>query len=766
MLFPEASHEDRGVTVIKRDGTKAPLDINRIRDVVAWAIKGISGVNASKLEAKCKVRLRNGVTTREIQENLIQACVELATPQAPNWRFVAGRLFLWGLRKDATASEERKSKPYEYSAWAKQQLEDERYDSRLAKYSEFEIKQAESWLVPDRDLHYDYAGMRLWHKRYLIQNEMPQEAFLSCALLLALPEKPKHRLMWARLFYDALSTNKISLATPLLANLRVPNGSLSSCFIAVIDDSLKSIYHALEQAAFISQQGGGVGINISRVRAASSWFRGIPSSSGGVLAWCKLFNDTAVAVNQGGKRAGAITIGLDIWHLDIPAFLECQTEHGEQRTKCYDIFPQVVMPDLFIERYKAKQLWTLFDPYEVRQKFGIELSELWGDKFKEIYEMLERELAPEGSDPDLHNPQLTLYRRVKPSEIMRTILENRMETGMPYIAFKDNINKANPNKHEGYIPGVNLCCESYSNVDIDHVHCCNLVSIVLSYIEDDNIPLVMKIATRILDNSIDLTSPPIEEAGNHNKRYRTIGIGTMGLADWLAKRKLEYQAGPELGRLYEEIAYWAISWSVDLAEERGAYPSFPGSEWSKGNLIGCKPAQWFAENTYTECGDRWYALADRVKEIGIRNSHLLATAPNTSSGLIQAATAAHLPPFSRFFVDKNANGGVPIAPPFVEDYWHWYVEGRALPQQRLIEVTSLMQKYTDTGISMELLYNLNNGVYAFTRDRAKPCIRATDMRDDILYAWELGCKAIYYLRSIQRDSEIAPDKQECSSCAG
>ena len=283
-------------SVTKRNGDQAPLDIGKIRDVVHWACKGLDA-STIELEAGLNTRLKDGVTTREIQENLIQCALEMCSPQEPDWRYVAGRLHIWSLWKDTLV--ERGHQYGQYPQMVADKVEAGAYDDRLLEYSEAELAEAGSWINPDWDLDYDYAGAVLLTKRYLLDHELPQEAFLTCALLLALPEAGDNRLKWAKKFYVAIATRKVSLATPILANLRVPDGNLSSCFIIAADDNLESIFREITNAARISKGGGGVGCNISRIRATGSMVMGKKNASGGVIPWIKLLNDTAIAVNQG-----------------------------------------------------------------------------------------------------------------------------------------------------------------------------------------------------------------------------------------------------------------------------------------------------------------------------------------------------------------------------------------------------------------------------------------------------------------------------------
>ncbi|MGL5079967.1 MAG: ribonucleoside-diphosphate reductase subunit alpha [Microcoleaceae cyanobacterium] len=737
-----------GIQVIRRDGTSTTLDVSRIRAVVNWACEGLDA-NPITLEAGLTTRLRNGVTTREIQDNLINCALELCSPSEADWRYVAGRLHIWSLWKDTLVSRGYRYEDYARTVHAKIERQD--YDPRILTYTLEDLQEAGSWIDPDWDKDYDYAGAVLLTKRYLLANELPQEALLTCALLLAVLEAPEQRLVWAKKFYEAIAKRQISLATPILANLRIPNGSLSSCFITAMDDNLESIFDAIKDAARISKNGGGVGTNVSRVRATGSWVMGKPNTSGGVIPWIKLLNDTAIAVNQGGRRAGAITVSLDIWHLDVPEFLEMQTENGDQRRKAYDIFPQLVIPDEFMRRVTTQGDWTFVDPYEVRTKLGIELAELWGEAFEDAYQQIEASL-------DTH---LILYKRVNARDLFKTVMRSQVETGMPYLWFKDTSNRANPNKHEGYIPGGNLCQESWSNVSPGkEAHTCNLNSLNLANLTDEELPEICEIAVRLLDNTIEITHAPFEASQSHNLKYRTIGVGAMGLADWLAKRHLSYTNLVEISTLFEEMGYYCTKTSMELAKERGTYPAFPGSSWSEGKLIGAKPVEWFLENASDK--DRWKVLSEEIQTHGIRNSHITAIAPNTSSSLVQGCTASILPCYSRFFYDKWAKGTVPIAPPFIRESFWFYPENKTLNQQIVVKAVATIQQWIDTGISMELLFNLNQGIYF--PDEPERAIKAKDIFETLVMAWKEGCKAVYYIRTVQRDS-FQENSEDCAACA-
>jgi ribonucleoside-diphosphate reductase alpha chain len=728
------------VSVIRRNGERAALDIQRIKSVISWACDGLD-VSALELEVALTTRLEDGVSTKNIQDNLIHQALELCDLESPDWRYVAGRLHIWNLWKDVFVK--RGSKYEEFAKNVQIKVENQRYDSRLLQhYSLEELEEAGNWINSDWDKDYDYAGATLLTRRYLQEDELPQEAFLVCALLLALPETEEKRLSWARNFYLAIASRKISLATPILANLRVPNASLASCFINMMDDSLESILATLTDVGLISRKGGGVGTNLSRVRAIGSWVAGREKASGGVAPWIKLLNDMAIAVNQGGKRAGAITVSLDVWHLDIPEFLEIQAEHGDPRRKSHAVFPQIVISDEFMRRVENDEDWTLVDPYEVRQKLGVELAELWGEVFEVAYRLVE------------FHSDLRLTKKVKAKDLFKEIMRTQIETGLPYLWFKDAANRANPNQHHGYIPCGNLCQESFSNVKAgEEAHTCNLVSLNLANIDFEEIEFFSRLAVRLLDNTIDLSVPPISSSSHHNQLYRTIGVGVMGLADFLAKIRYSYRDRAALSRIFEEIGYHCTAASMELAKDRGAYPAFPGSSWSKGLLTGAKPVEWFEQNARDP--KRWVSLSQDIQTYGIRNSHINAIAPNTSSSLVQGCTAGVLPCYSHFFYDK-AKGSVPVMPPFIKDSVWFYSQNKTLDQTVVVEAIAEIQQWIDTGISMELLFNLNQDVYELGKT-----LSAEDIYNILMLAWRRGLKSIYYVRTVQKDSY----NEDCFVCS-
>ncbi|MBQ9235875.1 MAG: ribonucleoside-diphosphate reductase subunit alpha [Alphaproteobacteria bacterium] len=757
------------VSLIKRNGARQEFSVFKVKRLLNEVCKGYP-LNAAKPLDNLDEYLKDGMTTTDFFTALMMNVLSLTSIEEPEWKNAAGRMKMLALHKTVTLERggNKGKSPYDYVKFLEFAEKNGIYSEVISqKYTKAEIEQAAGFINPEFDFVYDYAGANLLQKRYLCEFgdkivELPQEMFLSIALLIEQSEDKKTRLDKVKDTYEKLANRKISLGTPLLMNLRRPNGNLSSCFITAMDDTRESIFYVIDQVSSISKFGGGVGVNISRVRAKGSRIKGIKNSSGGVIPWIRILNDTAVAVNQQGKRKGAVTVSLDMWHLDIEDFLELRTENGDQRMKAYDLFPQVVVPDLFMKKVEAGEDWLMVDPHEVRTKYNIELANLWGKEFEDAYNQLYF---------DASFGRLELYKFYPAKELLKKIMRSQVETGMPYIAFKDTLNRYNPNKHDGVIVGTNLCTESHSNVRpsviaddelVDGkvvrsasgglVHVCNLVSINLANIDiDRELEGVCETSVRLLDNAIDFTKVPVLEGQEHNKRYRTIGVGAMGLADLLARENVPYTSSADyVDEVFEKMAIYNISASIKLAKERGVFGAYEGSDWSKGVILG-HGELWFEQNS--KHFDKWRQIFAELKQYGIRNSQIAAIAPNTSSSLIQGCSASVLPVYSKFFVETHGKGSIPNCPPFIRDKFWFYQENRSISQKTVVEIMSRINKWIDTGISIELMYNLNRN------------IRAADIYETIMTAWKKDIKTLYYTRTIQKDGSSL-EKSECVSCAG
>lgn len=747
--------------VINRDGEIDTLDISKIREKLVRACDGLD-INTVELESNIDSIYEENITTQKIQESLINLAISMATFEESDWAHAAGRLLMMEAEREVYHS--RGFSYGHFSKTIKNLVDLKLYDERLLSYSEDEINELNNFINIDRDMAFDYAGANMLVSRYLIKYdgktfELPQEIFMVIAMMLALNEKKEERISIVKEFYDALSLRKISLATPILANLRIPKGNLSSCFITAIDDNIESIFYNIDSLAKISKNGGGVGVNISRIRAKGSMVNGYYNASGGVVPWIRIINDTAVAVNQQGRRAGAVTVGLDTWHLDIEHFLELQTENGDQRGKAYDIYPQVICSNLFMKRVEENKNWTLLDPYEIRKKYNIELCETYGYEFEELYEKIE------------NDENINLKKIVSAKELFKGIMKAQLETGMPYIFFKDRANEMNHNSHLGMIGNGNLCMESFSNFkpsinfeekeeanlsirknEMGEIHTCNLISLNLAEIFDEELEKYVALAARALDNTIELTVTPLKESNKHNLFYRTIGIGSMGLADYLAREYMIYEESlEEINNIFERIALYSIKASALLAKERGAYKAFKGSNWDKGIFFG-KNKEWFEKNSKFK--DEWNEAFYLVDVNGIRNGELTAIAPNTSTSLLMGATASVIPTFSRFFIEKNQRGAIPRAVKYIKDRAWFYPELKNIDPITYVKIMAKIGSWTTQGVSMELLFDLNKG------------LKAKDIYNTLMTAWKEGCKTVYYIRTIQKNTNDINKKEECESCSG
>lgn len=745
--------------VINREGIKEEINISKIREKLIKACLGLE-VNMIELESKIDSIYQENITTKKIQESFINQAVSMVSFEESDWTYVAGRLQMMEIEREVYHN-----RGFSYGDLEKTieyLMSRNIYDNRFEKYSKDEIRELSNYIVPERDMLYDYAGSNMFINRYLLKwkgdiVELPQEVFMCISMLLAINEKDKVKR--AKEFYDFLSQKKISLATPILANLRVIKGNLASCFITAMDDNIESIFYNIDTIAKISKNGGGVGLNLSRIRGKNSSVNGYKNASGGVVPWIKIVNDTAVAVNQQGRRAGAVTVAIDSWHLDMENFLELQTENGDQRGKAYDIYPQIVISDLYMKRVENNENWTLFDPYEIRKKYNVELCELYGDEFEKFYLELEKDV------------ELKLKKVLNAKELFKRIMKVQLETGMPYLFFKDTANKRNHNSHRGMIGNGNLCMESFSNfkptfnfkekVELENgvstatlgeVHTCNLVSLNLAELTFEELKEATKVAVRILDNTIDLTETPIRESNLHNLNYRTIGVGAMGLADYLAREFMIYEESEkEISELFEYISLQTVLASSKLAEERGKYSFYKDSKWEKGEFFG-RTKEWYLENS--KFSKEWMEAFENVSKYGIRNAELTAIAPNTSTSLLMGATASVNPIFSRFFIEKNQKGAVPRVAKYLKDRSWFYPEFKNIDPKIYVKIMSSIGKWITQGVSMELIFDLNKN------------IKAKDIYETLFEAWRVGCKSIYYIRTIQKNTNIMKDKEECESCSG
>ncbi len=796
--------------VVKRSGRRERLDINKIRIAISFACKGLN-VDPLELEADAQIQFRDGITTKEIQELLIKTAAEKVSAEKPDWTYVAARLLLYDLYKDVAhlrgyslRDDLGKYKPYNrknFFRFVKEFVERGIYGEYLLEsYTEEEFNQLAGYIKPERDLYFTYTGIKILYDRYLVRDEegrvieLPQEMYMLIAMTLAVPEKKEERVEWAKKFYDLLSEHYVTVATPTLMNARRPFTQLSSCFVLTVDDDLYDIFDNIKKAGMISKFAGGLGVYLGKIRATGAPIRKFKGASSGVIPVVKLLNDTMTYVDQLGMRKGSASITLDIWHKDILDFLEVKTNVGDERKKAHDIHPAVSIPDLFMKRLKNRENWTLMDPYTARsyitrklydgryrevkplpgshyfvgiKEDGTEellepkgLEDFYGEEFERWYEELEKNL-PESAK-----------KRVNSFELWKRLITVAFETGEPYIFFRDEANRKNPNKHVGMVYSSNLCHEIVQvmspsrherpNLDpekgevvyrkkLGYLPVCNLGSVNLGKVyTEEKIKEVLPLLVRMLDNVIEMNFYAIPEAEYTNKKFRAIGIGVSNYHYCLVKNGVRWESEEHLrfaDKLFELIAFYTLKGSLELAKERGRYELFGGSDWSRGVLFG-RTLEEIKKNSEENGNDLpWEELAEEIKRHGIRNAYLLAMMPTGSTSLILGATPSIDPIFARFYKEENMSGILPQVPPEVDRfYWH-YKSAYTIDQEWSIRAAAVRQKWIDQAQSLNLFIDPQN---------------IDGPRLSRLYelAWELGLKTVYYLRS-----RSMVDIEECEACA-
>lgn len=712
----------------------------------------------SALSAKFKSFIKPDMSIDERLESLTRAAVELTTQEAPKWEFVAARTLLFSFRRALARNCASRgiSTLYGKIVWLTDQ---DLYGAYILQhYTRAEIEEAEGFLRPERDELFTYSGLDLLLKRYVITTrqhvviESPQEMFLGIALHLAMEEK-SDRMGWVRKFYDMLSKLEVTMATPTMSNARKPHYQLSSCFIDTVPDSLDGIYRSIDNFAQVSKFGGGMGMYLGKVRATGGMIRGFEGAAGGVIRWIRIINDTAVAVDQLGMRAGAAAVYLDAWHKDLPEFLQLRTNNGDDRMKAHDVFPAVCYPDLFwrLAGEDMGQEWHLMCPHDILTVKGYALEDYFGDEWEKRY-------FDCVADPRI--PKRTMVIR----DIVRLVLKSAVETGTPFTFNRDIVNRANPNPHEGIIYCSNLCTEIAQNMapvesvsvetktkDGDTVVVtttrpgdfvvCNLASLSLGRLpveSEEAMRDVVSTAVRALDNVIDLNFYALEYARITNKRYRSIGLGVSGYHHMLAKRGIRWESDEHLAfadEVFERINRCAVEASACLAEEKGSYEVFEGSDWQTG--------AYFDKRDYD--GSAWGPVREKAAR-GMRNAYLMAVAPTSSTSILAGTTPGVDPIMRRFFLEEKKGGMLPrVAPELsMETYW-FYKPAHYIDQTWSVRASGVRQRHVDQAQSMNLY---------ITNDYT--------MRQVFnLYheAWKAGVKTVYYVRSKSLEVE------ECESCA-
>jgi ribonucleoside-diphosphate reductase alpha chain len=775
------------INVTHEDGSRSPLDLDRLRTLVHEACQSLGDVDPERIISEAMRNMYDGIAAKDVATSTLITARTLVEEE-PNYTFVTARLLMDDLRTEAlaflgvqralagagdfsaTQSQMAEVYPVALAAFIRKGIELELLAPQLATYDLNELGAA---LKPERDLQFSYLGLQTLYDRYFLHSdevrfELPQIFFMRVSMGLAWrEEQPNERAIE---FYNLLSSFDYMSSTPTLFNSGTLRPQLSSCFLTTVPDTLDGIYGAIHDNAMLSKWAGGLGNDWTPVRALGSYIKGTNGKSQGVVPFLKVVNDTAVAVNQGGKRKGAVCSYLETWHLDIEEFLELRKNTGDDRRRTHDMNTANWIPDLFMKRVFEDAEWTLFSPSDVG-----ELHDLYGSAFERRYEACE-EMTRTG--------ELKLFKRVKATDLWRKMLSMLFETGHPWITFKDPCNIRSPQQHVGVVHSSNLCTEITLNTSAEEIAVCNLGSVNLAqHIVDGELDLkklkkTVKTAVRMLDNVIDINYYSVPQAQTSNMRHRPVGLGIMGFQDALYRLRMPYnsKAAVEFSdRSMEAVSYYAIDASCKLAKERGAYATFPGSLWSRGvlpidslRLLKQERGEKYLEVNFDSTLD-WDKLRKKVQLHGMRNSNVMAIAPTATIANITGVSQSIEPTFQNLYVKSNLSGEFTVVNPFMVhdlkalDLWDKvmvndlkYYEGSLQSIERvpedlkqlyatafeveprwLVDAASRRQKWIDQAQSLNLYINGANG-----------------RKLDITYrnAWLSGLKTTYYLRALSATS--------------
>ena len=772
-----------GIHVIAADGSRLPLDVARIRTLVVEACQGLGDVDPQRIIDEALANMYDGIAARDVATSLLITARTLVEVD-PNYTYVTARLLLDELRTEAltflgvevdgvrggvaqaTQTEMAEIYGRALAAFVGKGVELELLAPELKR---FDVERLGRALKPERDLQFTYLGLQTLYDRYFIHSddtrfELPQVFFMRVAMGLAIQEDdPEARAIE---FYDLLSSFDYMSSTPTLFNAGTMRSQLSSCFLTTVSDDLDGIYSAIRDNALLSKWAGGLGNDWTPVRALGSYIKGTNGKSQGVVPFLKVVNDTAVAVNQGGKRKGAVCSYLETWHLDIEEFLELRKNTGDDRRRTHDMNTANWVPDLFMKRVFEDGDWTLFSPNEVA-----DLHDLCGAGFEQRYEAYEAMTRSGG---------ITLFKRIKARELWRKMLSMLYETGHPWITFKDTCNLRSPQQHAGVVHSSNLCTEITLNTSGDEIAVCNLGSVNLARhvvggkLDTRKLGKTVTTAVRMLDNVIDINYYAVPQARTSNMRHRPVGLGIMGFQDALYEQRIPYasEAAVEFAdRSMEALSYYAIEASSKLARERGSYETFEGSLWSQGILpidslkrLGDQRGPDYLQVDMSTTLD-WKKLRASVRANGMRNSNVMAIAPTATIANIVGVSQSIEPSYQNLFVKSNLSGEFTVVNPYmVHDLKRlglWdkvmvndlkYFDGSIAAVDRapdhlkqlyatafeveprwLVDAASRRQKWIDQAQSLNL-YIAN----------------ATGRKLEVTYqmAWLRGLKTTYYLRAL------------------
>ena len=770
----EEQEEKPGIKVVLDDGSESTLDIQRIKTIVEEACEGLLDVSSEEIIEEAKKNLYNGVNMADVRSSLVMTARTLVEKE-PNYTFVTARILLDNLRtealtllemrNEATQTDMEKLYPEVLETFIQKGIENEILNPELRN---MDIKKLGAALKPERDKNFTYLGLQTLYDRYFIHKdnvryELPQVFFMRVAMGLSINEENREER--AIEFYNLLSSFDYMSSTPTLFNSGTIHSQLSSCYLTTVPDDLHGIYGAIQDNAMLSKWAGGLGNDWTPVRGLGSHIKGTNGKSQGVVPFLKVVNDTAVAVNQGGKRKGAVCSYLETWHVDIEEFVELRKNTGDDRRRTHDMNTANWVPDLFMKRVFEGKPWTLFTPSDT-----VDLHDLYGKAFEERYEYYESLTQ---------NGEIEFYKKVDAGELWKKMLSMLFETGHPWITFKDACNLRSPQQHTGVVHSSNLCTEITLNTSQEEIAVCNLGSVNLTHhlkegkLDNEKLEQTINTAIRMLDNVININYYAVGAAENSNMKHRPIGLGIMGFQDSLYMLNTPYSSGEAVefaDRSMEAVSYYAIKASSNLAKERGAYSSYEGSLWSQG-VLPIDSVAYLKENRGEGYADvdqstslDWDSLRQLVLSQGMRNSNVMAIAPTATIANITGVSQSIEPTYQNLYVKSNLSGEFTVTnlhlvnalkeqglwdSVMVNDLKYYdgsvkeisrvpeeiksiYATAFEVEPRWLVDAASRRQKWIDQSQSLNLYIDEPNG-----------------KKLDVMYrmAWIRGLKTTYYLRS-------------------
>ena len=766
--------EEKGYKVILEDGQEDVLDMDRVHRMVGEACEGLEGTDPQMIIDEANKNLYDGVSIEDVKTSLVMTARTLVEKE-PNYTYVTARILqdnirtealtYLGMQPQATQQEMESLYPEALRRFIAKGIENDILNKELL---EMDIEKLGNAIKSEKDGNFTYLGLQTLYDRYFIHDnelryELPQVFFMRVAMGLALREEQREEK--AIEFYNLLSSFDYMSSTPTLFNAGTKHSQLSSCYLTTVPDDLHGIYGAIQDNAMLSKWAGGLGNDWTPVRGLGSQIKGTNGKSQGVVPFLKVVNDTAVAVNQGGKRKGAVCSYLETWHVDIEEFVELRKNTGDDRRRTHDMNTANWVPDLFLKRVSEDKEWTLFTPSDTP-----DLHDLYGLEFEKKYEEYEAQTQ---------TGEIDFYKKIDAKELWKKMLSMVFETGHPWITFKDACNLRSPQQHVGVVHSSNLCTEITLNTSQEEIAVCNLGSVNLTHhlkdgaIDEDKLERTINTAIRMLDNVIDINYYAVKAAETSNMKHRPIGLGIMGFHDALYMIGTPYasqEAVDFADKSMEMVSYYAIKASSDLAAERGSYSSFEGSLWSQGilPLDSIKLLKESRGDDYLEQDESstmdWDTLRETVKTQGIRNSNVMAIAPTATIANITGVSQSIEPTYQNLYVKSNLSGEFTVTNiPMVEklkelglwdavmindlkyydgslggisripeDVKELYATAFEIEPRWLIDAASRRQKWIDQSQSLNLYINEPNG-----------------KKLDIMYrmAWLRGLKTTYYLRS-------------------